>query len=307
MSDRTDAIQRDEQAMGAGIKSKFQGLDAYVPPAPPFERIEGVARSPRASTHGRAVRFRGGAGFSLAFAGIAAVLVLVLGSGMFGPRPGTAPAGGSSAATPQQTWSRIENVWMPKRETAREQITAATSDFGAQVVAYKAFRDATRGWMANLSAVPADGWRDRQKTDEENTRVGTEMAAFIQAGTDEANLLDQAAAAKLPADITALASQITSAEASFNTSYAVVRYDIMGGSDVATATPTPTPTSRPSSGCSIPPTRSAVACASSAATSGATNPVATGSGASPASARMRPGHRAALESRSPPATAQRHR
>jgi hypothetical protein len=138
---------------------------------------------------------------------------------------------GGSKPTPQENWTRIENTWMPGREDARHKIVDAMSDFNAQIDGYKAFRDATRGWMNELAAV--GDWSDPAKSAQNNATVETDMKRFIQSGNDQADLLDRVAVAKVPDEVTVLATQITESETTFSADFALISYDLMGSRAVA--------------------------------------------------------------------------
>jgi hypothetical protein len=102
MSDWDDNSKAEEQLVGRRVKDKFAGLDAFIPPARPFAELEREAGMSRIESTRRMVpvsptpRVRGNAGASLALVGIAAVAVLILGSGIWGLRHDMAPAASPS-------------------------------------------------------------------------------------------------------------------------------------------------------------------------------------------------------------------
>ena len=144
----------------------------------------------------------------------------------FGPHP----------ATPKENWTRIETAWLTKREDARITVSKTTTDFTAQIAAYKAYRNATSGWMTDLAAVT--DWKDAAKTAAQNDTVAAAMSDFVQAGNDEVGLLDQITSSQSPVDVASLSDSLQSAELTFNTDYAQVRADIMGSAN-AKASPGP--------------------------------------------------------------------
>lgn len=96
MSNRDD-FEMDEQNASREIKRQMRGLDAYIPPAPPYETLSpkaGFADTP-ASGHWESARLRPNFGAPFALVGIALVAVLVLASGAF-RAPNTGPAGSRS-------------------------------------------------------------------------------------------------------------------------------------------------------------------------------------------------------------------
>jgi hypothetical protein len=96
----SDQINRpaDELSMGEQIKRKFGGLDPFIPPAVPFEQIEQAAGVDHRVRRGSATRFRANAGAPLALVGIAAAVVLVLGSGLLGPKGGVGNSASPSSS-----------------------------------------------------------------------------------------------------------------------------------------------------------------------------------------------------------------
>ncbi|MFI5259047.1 MAG: hypothetical protein ACHQ01_05490 [Candidatus Limnocylindrales bacterium] len=180
---------------------------------------------------------------------------------------------GPHAPTPKENWTSIENAWLQKRENDRQAVTDAIDNFQTQLTAYKAFRDDTRGWMNALAAIP--NWDDPQASADVNATTNSDVQTFIQAGNDEATLLDQVVAAKSPNDVLALGSQIIAAEQTFATDYELARTDIFG---VAPASPEPT-LALPSG--SLPPSASPGASGSPGASAGPTGSPAASASAVP--------------------------
>ena len=191
---------------------------------------------------------------------------------------------GPRTPTPKDNWTRVENTWLQKREGDRQKVSDAINDFGAQLTAYKAFRDDTSGWMKDLAAV--SNWDDPQASADVNQTTNSDVAQFIQAGNDEVTLLDQVVAAKTPDEVLVLGSQMIAAEQTFATDYELARTDIFG---VAPASPEPT-LALPSG--SLAPSESPGASGSPGASAGPSNsPGTTGSQApstAPASASPKP-------------------
>jgi hypothetical protein len=135
----------------------------------------------------------------------------------FGPHP----------STPQENWSRIENKWMADRENARAKVSESIIDFKGLIDGYKAFRDADRGWMKELSAI--SDWTDSKKTAAENAEIAQAMEDFIYAGNAQADLLDQVVTAPSSALLTERYGQaVIESEQTFNTTFSNVRYLLMG-------------------------------------------------------------------------------
>jgi hypothetical protein len=157
---------------------------------------------------------------------------------------------GPHAPTPQDNWSKIETKWMTPREDARTAVSNSMIDFNAQIKAYKDYRNATNSWMNDLSAIK--DWSDPKKTTDENATVATDMGNFIAAGQAEIQTLDEITAATDSSGVTQYADQIASQESTFDSTFGLVRSDIMGTA-VFVATPgplaVPTPTLPP---CSSP-------------------------------------------------------
>jgi hypothetical protein len=143
---------------------------------------------------------------------------------------------GPHSPTPQENWSRIETKWFPIREDARTKVTNSMNDFQAQLDGYKAYADATRGWATDLSAIT--DWSDKKMTKAQNDNIAAEMQQFITAATQQADLLDIVAKQTSAAAISAMGQDVISSEQTFNTTFANVRYDLMGS---ATITLTPGP------------------------------------------------------------------
>ena len=97
MSDRIDKSLHDDHVVAQQLKARMRELDPYIPPAPPFRRIEGpVTGSPAGLPREVAPRLRPNFGAPLALVGVAVVVVLVVGSGLVGRRQDLGPAVSSS-------------------------------------------------------------------------------------------------------------------------------------------------------------------------------------------------------------------
>jgi hypothetical protein len=102
--------EREGSLVGEQLKREFSGLDPFIPPAIPFEQIEGsVRRTPAGSAPRRATapRARSNAGASLALVGLVAIVVLVFGVRMLGPKGDLGPAASPSGSVAETTF-RLE-------------------------------------------------------------------------------------------------------------------------------------------------------------------------------------------------------
>ena len=110
MSDRVKQPRPEEQALAEQLQSRMRELDPYIPPAPPFRRIEEKVRGPRAGSSRRmAPRLRANVGAPLALVGVAVVAVVILGSGLWrgrqdlGPAANPSPTATATVAVPTPT------------------------------------------------------------------------------------------------------------------------------------------------------------------------------------------------------------
>jgi hypothetical protein len=184
---------------------------------------------------------------------------------------------GPHTPTPKENWQRIETKWLQPREDARQNVTDAMSDFKLQQAGYTEFRDKTKGWMVDLTAVGASGWDGPKPSIDV---VGGQFAfnselvqQFIDAGNAEVALLDQVVAAKTPDEVLAIGADIINAEKTFVTTYANAYTQVVGSfpkaseeplalpsgnicpspSAPASASPSPSPSASPSPSTSASP------------------------------------------------------
>lgn len=174
----------------------------------------------------------------------------------FGPHPATA----------QENWTRIETKWMTPREDARTAVSNSMIDFNAQIKAYKDYRNATKGWMDDLSAIK--DWSDPKKTAAENATTLSDVQAFTSTGYQEVQILDEITAATDSSGVTQYASDIETIESTFDTEYGLARGDIMGTAvfkstpgPLAVPTPTLPPCSSPDPSVSPDPSATPEICA----------------------------------------------
>ena len=108
MSDEVKRPRPEDHALAEQLKARMRGLDQYIPPAPPFPRIEETAGGLRPNSPRLAgPRLRANVGVPLALVGVGVVAVLVLGAGLWRGRQDLGPAAspppttiGSVAVTP---------------------------------------------------------------------------------------------------------------------------------------------------------------------------------------------------------------
>ncbi|MGA3057115.1 MAG: hypothetical protein ABSE70_03605 [Candidatus Limnocylindrales bacterium] len=177
---------------------------------------------------------------------------------------------GPHTPTPRERWTQIEDQWKPKHDADMQRISASVNDFTAQKSAYTALRDDIKGWMNALAEVK--DWSDARQSAAVNSATNTAVGQFIQAGDDEATLLDQVAAATSANDVLLIGQEMVDAESVFWTDYAMARSDIFA----AQVTTSPEPTIALPSG-SLSPSESPGA----SGTSTAPSPSAASSSPSP--------------------------
>jgi hypothetical protein len=146
---------------------------------------------------------------------------------------------GPHTPTPKENWTRIENIWKPKRAADLQAVSAAVAanDFNAVIKGYSAVRDDTKGWTDELAKITS--WDDANASPSA-TQSGTAtqfVQQLIQDGKTEVGVLDQVAAAKSMDDILALKDQLDAADQAFQGDYAYAP-GIFGGSPAASGEPT---------------------------------------------------------------------
>ncbi len=134
---------------------------------------------------------------------------------------------GPHTPTAKENWTQIEDQWKPKRDADVKLVGDSVNDFTAQQAAYKALADDTRSWMTALQAVK--DWGDPTASAIVIQQTNADVAQFVQAGLDEATILDQVVAAKSANDVLLMGQQVTGAENTFWIDHEVARNDIFGG------------------------------------------------------------------------------
>ena len=146
---------------------------------------------------------------------------------------------GPHTNTPKENWTKIESNWKPKRAADLKAVSAAVSanDFNAAINGYKAVRDDTKGWMAELATIKS--WDDPNASP--SASQGGTATQFVQQlitdGNAEAGILDQVVAAKSMDGVLALKDQLDSADQAFGSDYAFAP-TIFGGAPAASGEPT---------------------------------------------------------------------
>jgi hypothetical protein len=114
-----------------------------------------------------------------------------------------------------ERWEQLEQKYSPQRETARQKVSDAFSDFPAQIVGYTDFRDVTRTWLQEIGKI--NDWGDAQ-VDVEN---------LLTDGQAELDILDKVVVSKTPEDLLAVAQgKLQPADEAFSTDVALVRYSL---------------------------------------------------------------------------------
>lgn len=180
---------------------------------------------------------------------------------------------GPHTTTPKENWTRIENIWKPKRAADLQAVSAAiaANDFNAAVKGYTAVRDDTKGWMDELTAITS--WTDANASPTQ-TQIATPaqlVARVVQDGKTEVGVLDQVASAKSMDGILALKDQLDAADQALQGDLAYAP-TIFGGAPAASgeptlalpsgslspsaspAAPSPVPTAAPTATSSVTPT-----------------------------------------------------
>jgi hypothetical protein len=175
---------------------------------------------------------------------------------------------GPHTPSPQQSWSGIEAKYIPKREAAQLQIVNAP-DFKARIAGYKAYDDATTGWIDELGKVSS--WDDPKLTATENQLVKGYVDAFTGTGKQLILYLDAETTATSPGELESLVELGQTDEATFTTNWAIAEKAIMGtaaSSKTPAALPlftaSPDPCASPAPGLSPDPSASPAVCVSPA-------------------------------------------
>ena len=204
---------------------------------------------------------------------------------------------GPHTPSPQQSWSSIENKYIPKREAAQLQIVNAP-DFTARIAGYKAYDDATTGWIDELGKVSS--WSDPKLSDADNQVVKGYVDSFIGTGKQLILYLDAEKTAASAGELESLVEAGQTDEATFTTNWAIAEKAIMGtaaSSKTPAALPqftaSPDPCASPAPGVSPDPSATPAVCVSpapgaSASAGQSVAPTATQSPAPSASAAPSP-------------------
>ena len=198
---------------------------------------------------------------------------------------------GPHTPTPKDNWTRIENLWKPKRDADLKAVSVAVADndFTSLLSSYKSLGADTRSWMDDLSKVTS--WDDPNVTPDPNaSATPTQLVQQLTGDGDaEADLLqNQMATAKSMDDLLALKDDLNADDTAVQADYVAARAAIPGLTPLPSGQPTlalPSGSLAPSEspGASAAPGESAAPGASPTASSSAT-PASSGSASPTASA-----------------------
>jgi hypothetical protein len=166
--------------------------------------------------------------------------------------------------TPAQRWEQIEAKWTPPREKARQDLAGHGPDFAAQLADYRAFYDATKGWMDDVRAYD---W----STADPYNQVKSAVDRFLSDGDTYLALLKNAYEAKTPYEILTMEESLPAADQTWETDRALVRV-ALGLPAVPKASELPLP----SANC-IPVESGSPGASASASPEGSASPLASGS------------------------------
>jgi hypothetical protein len=146
---------------------------------------------------------------------------------------------GPHTPTPKENWTRIENIWKPKRAADLQAVSAAmaANDFNALIKGYAAVGHDTAGWMDELTAITTWTEANASPTQTQMSTAGQFVVRLVQAGYVEVSVLDQVAVAKSMDDVLALKDQLDAADQAFQGDYADAP-TIFGGAPAASGEPT---------------------------------------------------------------------
>jgi hypothetical protein len=123
-----------------------------------------------------------------------------------------------STPSPSARWQQIENRWTPVREKARADLVQQGADFNAQLADYKAFYDATKGWLDDVA-----GYKDWARAGVGGQRASAYVQTFLSDGDNYLALLKAAYQAKTPDDILVMQDTLPAADQTWETDRALVR------------------------------------------------------------------------------------
>ena len=118
---------------------------------------------------------------------------------------------------PKDRWQQIEDRWSPAREQARNDLASHGRDFVAQLADYKAFYDATKGWLDDVQAY--ERWSEADETGETAYYVDR----FLADGQKFLDLLQKAYQATTPEEILTMEQTLPEADQTWETDRANVR------------------------------------------------------------------------------------
>jgi hypothetical protein len=147
----------------------------------------------------------------------AAFLLVLIGMGailVYSQMRLAGPASAGSAAADR--WTQIESKWSPQRERARADLAAGSLDFAAQLQDYKAFYDATKGWVDDVRAYD---WANDDPTGE----IASNVRTFLDDSDRYLALLEKASMASTPDEIVAMSDTLPAADQTWDMDVAVVR------------------------------------------------------------------------------------
>ena len=230
-------------------------VKASVPTAKGHEGSMGVARKNRPAGVSRKSPWRTVATYVQAYVPLLLAFLVVF-AGLwawvsFGPHTPSA----------QERWTAIDTKWVAKTDADLTAVGNETTNFKAQLDAYKTLRDDTKSWMDALAAVT--DWGSPTASAGTNTETNTAVQTLIQVGNDEVTVMDQVLLTKTANDVLAMRDQITGAQQTFATDYELARLSLFpitanspgpslptialpSGSLSPTASPTATPSPVPS-------------------------------------------------------------
>ena len=103
---------------------------------------------------------------------------------------------------------------MPKREAARQHISDSEQSFDEQLIGYRDFLTATKGWLADVRKV--SDWGPAKD----------DVQGFLSAGDDEVVTLTAVAGSETADDANVVGANLAQEEADFVTAVALVRSDL---------------------------------------------------------------------------------
>jgi hypothetical protein len=147
---------------------------------------------------------------------------------------------GPHTPTPKDNWTQIESVWKPKRDADIQKVSAAvqSGDFAAQLAAYKALDEDTKGWMGALAKI--SDWGDASATAApgQPTNSAQAISMFLADGNAISALLDTVITSSTPNDVLAQKESLLADEQAFATDYETARRVLAGSEPNSSPVPT---------------------------------------------------------------------